>query len=65
MPTNGAARKVRIELVLAERIMLSERDTFRVAEMLENPPEPSPALVAATRRCAGRRRAGDSSKKVK
>ena len=34
----------------AERIVLTERDTARVLELLENPPEPSPALLAAGRR---------------
>jgi uncharacterized protein (DUF1778 family) len=34
----------------AERITLSERDSVRVLELLENPPEPTPALVAAARR---------------
>lgn len=34
----------------AERIVLSERDTDRVLELLENPPEPTPALMAAARR---------------
>jgi len=34
----------------AERIVLSERDTARVLELLENPPEPSPALIAAAQR---------------
>jgi uncharacterized protein (DUF1778 family) len=34
----------------AERIVLSERDTLRVLELLENPPKPSPALVDAARR---------------
>ena len=38
----------------AERIALSERDSARVLELLENPPEPSPALVAAARRQATR-----------
>lgn len=33
----------------AEPIALSERDSARVLELLENPPEPSPALVAAAR----------------
>ena len=37
----------------AERIVLSERDTGRVLELLENPPEPTPALVAAARRRRG------------
>ena len=34
----------------AERIALSERDTVRVLELLENPPKPTPALIAAARR---------------
>lgn len=36
----------------AERIALSERDTVRVLELLENPPKPAPALMAAARRRA-------------
>lgn len=38
----------------AERIVLSERDTVRVLELLENPPEPTPALMGAVRRRVGR-----------
>ena len=38
----------------AERIVLSERDTVRVLELLENPPKPTPALMAAARRRAAR-----------
>ncbi|OYV75213.1 MAG: hypothetical protein B7Z66_13760 [Chromatiales bacterium 21-64-14] len=38
----------------AERIVLSERDTARVLELLENPPKPTPALVAAARRRVAR-----------
>lgn len=34
----------------AERIALTERDTARVLELLENPPEPSAVLMAAARR---------------
>jgi uncharacterized protein (DUF1778 family) len=34
----------------ADRIVLSERDTRRVLDLLENPPEPTPALIAAMRR---------------
>jgi len=34
----------------AERIVLSERDTLRVLELLDNPPKPTPALLAAARR---------------
>lgn len=36
----------------AERIVLSERDSGRVLELLENPPKPTPALMAAARRRA-------------
>jgi uncharacterized protein (DUF1778 family) len=36
----------------AERIVLSERDTARVLELLENPPKPTSALMAAARRRA-------------
>ena len=38
----------------AERIVLTERDTLRVLELLDNPPEPTPALLAAARRRASR-----------
>ena len=34
----------------AERIVLTERDSVRVLELLENPPKPTPALIAAARR---------------
>ena len=37
----------------AERIVLSERDTQRVLELLEHPSKPTPALLAAARRRAG------------
>ena len=33
----------------AERIVLSGRDTARILELLENPPKPTPALLAAAR----------------
>ena len=36
----------------AERIVLSERDTKRVLDLLENPPKPTKALLAAARRRA-------------
>jgi uncharacterized protein (DUF1778 family) len=39
----------------AERVVLSERDTIRVLELLENPPKPTTALVAAARRRAKRK----------
>ncbi|MBI2965619.1 MAG: DUF1778 domain-containing protein [Chloroflexi bacterium] len=38
----------------AERIVLTERDTARILELLENPPRPTPALMAAARRRAAR-----------
>ena len=38
----------------SERIILSERDTARVLELLENPPQPTAALLAAARRRAAR-----------
>ena len=38
----------------AERIVLFERDSVRVQELLDDPPEPTPALVAAARRVAAR-----------
>ena len=34
----------------AERIVLSERDSARVLALLDNPPKPTPALLAAARR---------------
>lgn len=34
----------------AERIVLSEHDSERVLKLLENPPRPTPALLAAARR---------------
>jgi len=47
MPTTKAARQV-VERI--ERIVLSRRDTIRVLHLLENPPRPTPALIAAARR---------------
>ena len=44
-----SARKV---VDRAERIVLSGRDSKRILQLLENPPEPPPALVAAARRLA-------------
>lgn len=40
----------------AERIVLSARDSKRVLELLQNPPKPTPALQAAVRRRAGRKK---------
>ena len=39
----------------AERIVLSSRDTDRVLQLLENPPKPTQALLAAARRRRARR----------
>jgi uncharacterized protein (DUF1778 family) len=39
----------------AERIVLSELDSRRVLELLENPPKAAPALMAAARRRAARK----------
>ena len=39
----------------AERIVLSARDSKRVLKLLENPPKPTPALMAAARRRAARK----------
>jgi uncharacterized protein (DUF1778 family) len=38
----------------AERIVLTERDSARVLQLLEKPPKPTRALVAAARRRGGR-----------
>jgi len=42
--------KAREVIDRAERIILSKRDSKRVLDLLENPPEPTPALLAAARR---------------
>ncbi len=42
-----AAREV---VERSERVELSGRDTARVLKLLENPPKPTPALLAAARR---------------
>jgi ribosomal protein S27AE len=39
----------------AERILLRERDTVRVLDLLENLPSPTPALLAAAKRRAARK----------
>jgi uncharacterized protein (DUF1778 family) len=41
-----AAREV---IERSERLVLSERDSVRVLELLENPPPPSPRLLRAAR----------------
>jgi uncharacterized protein (DUF1778 family) len=45
----------RKEANCGERIVLSERDTVRVLELLESPPKPTAVLLAAARRRAGRK----------
>lgn len=50
-----AARDV---VAQAERISLSERDSLRVLDLLENPPAPTPALLAAARQRISRDREG-------
>jgi len=48
-----AASPVAREVVeRAERVILSERDSARVLKLLENPPKPTRALLAAARRRA-------------
>lgn len=42
-----AAREV---IASAEQVHLSERDSLRVLDALENPPLPTPAMVAALRK---------------
>jgi uncharacterized protein (DUF1778 family) len=39
----------------AERIVLSRRDSVRILKLLEHPPKPTPALVAAARRGTARK----------
>lgn len=39
----------------AERIVLSRRDSARVSQLLENPPKPTSALLAAAKRRASRK----------
>ena len=38
----------------AQRLALSERDSLRVLELLENPPQPNPRLLAAAQAMAAR-----------
>ncbi len=47
-----AAREV---VERSERIELSGRDSARILKLLENPPKPTPALLAAARRRALRK----------
>jgi hypothetical protein len=49
---NDTKRGIEAEAVIteAEKLRLSERDSLRVLDLLENPPEPTPALRRAFRR---------------
>jgi uncharacterized protein (DUF1778 family) len=48
-----AVEAARVEIDQAERIHLSERDSLRVLELLENPPAPNTRLLAAARALPG------------
>jgi uncharacterized protein (DUF1778 family) len=56
-PRTTKAEKRLLAVARAERITLSERDSVRVLELLENPPKPSPDLVAAAGRHVRRNQA--------
>jgi uncharacterized protein (DUF1778 family) len=56
MSERGAAPEDRIELGSPERIVLSERDSERVLELLQHPPKPTSALIAAAWRRIVKRR---------
>lgn len=47
-------RAARAVIEQAERVQLSERDSLRVLELLENPPAPNESLLAAARALPGR-----------
>jgi uncharacterized protein (DUF1778 family) len=49
MPLRGA-KHVSSDTRDEKRIVLSERDSARVRALLDNPPKPTPALLAAARR---------------
>lgn len=46
----NALAKAREVIDRAERIVLSERDSVRIQELLENPPQPGKPLLAAAKR---------------
>ena len=50
----NALPAARAAMERAERIVLSDRDSERVLALLEIPPTPTPALIAAARRRAAR-----------
>jgi uncharacterized protein (DUF1778 family) len=45
----SAAKAARTVIEQAERVTLSERDSLRVLELLENPPAPNDKLVKAAK----------------
>jgi uncharacterized protein (DUF1778 family) len=44
-----AVRAAKAVIEQADRLQLSERDSLRVLDLLENPPAPNPRLLAAAR----------------
>lgn len=45
----NALQAARAVIAQAERVLLSERDTLRVLDVLENPPRPNAKLLAAAK----------------
>ena len=45
----SAMQAARTVIAQAERVLLSERDTLRVLDVLENPPRPNAKLLAAAK----------------
>jgi uncharacterized protein (DUF1778 family) len=45
----NAMQAARAVIAQAERVLLSERDTLRVLDVLENPPRPNAKLLAAAK----------------
>jgi len=45
----SAMQAARAVIAQAERVLLSERDTLRVLDVLENPPRPNAKLLAAAK----------------
>ena len=50
-----ALRAAKAVIEEADRLQLSERDSLRVLDLLENPPAPNARLLAAARRLPRRR----------
>jgi uncharacterized protein (DUF1778 family) len=45
----NAMQAARVVIAQAERVLLSERDSLRVLDALENPPRPNAKLLAAAK----------------